>query len=560
MYSIALTLQYLGIIAALVGIIFVLPRRMSKRKQILILILMSVLINQIGYLFELQATAMDVALVSIKVAYVGKMIAELFILIFVFEYTNYRIPVWLQGTLGLLHAYIIYLVWTCEKNTLYYSSISYTQEGMYPHVVLGHGVVYDIFTVVTISYMAIIVVVCVVNFIKANTHAQRVRMVCLTTPPITFVIGLFIFRSGFAQGYDTTTISYLISAIVFVYTIVKYDLVDEVEIVKDMMLDEFSEAVIVLDENGKIFYVNHQFEEIYPNHLKNAEYYKQIAYYGETGEELAVDDKYYRVIAKEIRQEENLVGVMYVLHNITEEHKHIDLINNYNRNLQYDVEMKTKSIIEMQNQFVLGMADMVEGRDANTGGHIKRTSYVVKILIDTMQKDPKLSLDEVFCDCVVRAAPMHDLGKIAVDDAILRKPGKFEPKEYEQMKTHAAKGAEIVRHLLEPIDDRYLAQIAENVAHYHHERVDGTGYPEHLKGDDIPFEARIMAVADVYDALVSKRCYKDSMSFDEAYSIIIDGMGSQFDKRLEPYFVACREELETYYKGLMVSELDSTKG
>ena len=142
---------------------------------------------------------------------------------------------------------------------------------------------------------------------------------------------------------------------------------------------------------------------------------------------------------------------------------------------------------------------------------------------------------------------MHDLGKIAVDDAILRKPGRFTPEEFEAMKKHAPEGARIVHKILEVIDDEEFKQIAENVAHYHHERMDGSGYPDGLKGEQIPIEARIMAIADVYDALVSKRVYKDKMSYKEADRIIMEGMGRQFDKKLEPFYMAAREKLEAYY-------------
>ena len=131
---------------------------------------------------------------------------------------------------------------------------------------------------------------------------------------------------------------------------------------------------------------------------------------------------------------------------------------------------------------------------------------------------------------MIKAAPMHDLGKIAVDDAILRKPGRFTPEEFEKMKAHAAEGARIVHEILKGTDDEDFQRIAENVAHYHHERWDGSGYPDGLKGEEIPLEARIMAIADVYDALVSKRVYKESMSFEKADAIIMEGMGTQFDK------------------------------
>ena len=196
---------------------------------------------------------------------------------------------------------------------------------------------------------------------------------------------------------------------------------------------------------------------------------------------------------------------------------------------------------------VFGMATMVEGRDNSTGGHIKRTSKVVELIIDEMVKDTSNSFDNRFARCVIKAAPMHDLGKIAVDDAILRKPGKYTPEEYAAMKKHSEEGARIVKEVLGGSTDAYFENIAINVAHYHHERWDGSGYPCGLKGEEIPLEARIMAIADVYDALVSKRVYKDEFSFEQANQIILDGMGKQFDPNLEKYYSKAREKIEQFY-------------
>ena len=203
---------------------------------------------------------------------------------------------------------------------------------------------------------------------------------------------------------------------------------------------------------------------------------------------------------------------------------------------------------DMQNKLVLGMATMVEGRDNSTGGHIKRTSEVVKLIVEEMAKDSSIALDNRFASNVIKAAPMHDLGKITVDDVVLRKPGKFTPEEYEQMKKHSPEGAKIVKSILEGGSDEYFTQIAVNVAHYHHERWDGSGYPLGLKGEMIPLEARIMAIADVYDALVSKRVYKEEFSFEEANRIIIDGMGKQFDPWLDKYYRQAREKIERFYQ------------
>lgn len=212
------------------------------------------------------------------------------------------------------------------------------------------------------------------------------------------------------------------------------------------------------------------------------------------------------------------------------------------------IDSKTKKLVSVQNSVVTGMATMVESRDNSTGGHIKRTSSGVRVFVDVLKKSPEYAhLSEKFYSDVIKAAPMHDLGKIAVLDAILRKPGRFTAEEYDMMKAHAAEGARIVENVLSEVDDASFKQIAINVAHYHHEKWDGSGYPEKLAGEAIPLEARIMALADVFDALVSKRCYKESMSFDKAFGIIEESLGSHFDPNLGRVFLTCRPELETLY-------------
>lgn len=219
------------------------------------------------------------------------------------------------------------------------------------------------------------------------------------------------------------------------------------------------------------------------------------------------------------------------------------------------LDEKTQKIYAIQNSIIKGMAVMVESRDNSTGGHISRTSDCVKVFVDKLVKtETGASLTPEFCKAVVKAAPMHDLGKIAVDDAVLRKPGKFTDEEYEIMKTHSAEGARIVESVLAQADDEEFRNIAINVAHYHHEKWNGMGYPEKLSGENIPLEARIMALADVFDALVSKRCYKDSFTYDKAFQIIEESLGSHFDPELGSVFIECRPELEKLYQGYSAHE------
>lgn len=232
----------------------------------------------------------------------------------------------------------------------------------------------------------------------------------------------------------------------------------------------------------------------------------------------------------------------------TKQQKYMQLMENYNQNLQHNVAVKSEKIEQLQDDIIISMASIVENRDSNTGGHIRRTSDIVRLFVDFLMKNESIpELNRHAADCIIRSAPLHDFGKIAIPDAILNKPGKFTPEEYEEMKKHPVLGTAIVERILQNSEDVMLKNIAGNIAHYHHEKWDGSGYPEGLKGEGIPIEARIMALADVFDALVSKRVYKEQYSFETAFSIIRESSGSHFDPFLCQQFLSCRNRLIAVY-------------
>ena len=193
---------------------------------------------------------------------------------------------------------------------------------------------------------------------------------------------------------------------------------------------------------------------------------------------------------------------------------------------------------KIQQSVISSLATVVEERDENTGDHIQRTSDYVRMLAKAMIADGRsYRVSEEFMKNVLLAAPMHDLGKIRVPDAILNKPGRLTDEEYAVMKKHSAFGAEIIRKTLRGIEEEDYYTVAYNIARHHHERWDGKGYPDGLAGEDIPLEARMMALADVYDALVSKRVYKEAYSKEKACAILREGAGSQFDPELVQLFL-----------------------
>lgn len=197
------------------------------------------------------------------------------------------------------------------------------------------------------------------------------------------------------------------------------------------------------------------------------------------------------------------------------------------------------------DEMVDGFATMVESRDNNTGGHIKRTRAYVDLMLGRMRRDKRYRniLSRNYSENVSNAAPLHDIGKIATPDSILQKPGKLTAEEFDIMKRHAADGGDIILHTFHDIDNAEFRQIAYEVARFHHEKYNGRGYPDGLKGDDIPLHARIMAIADVFDAVSQKRCYRDAMPIDECFAIIENGMGTDFDPNLAKIFLDARKDV-----------------
>ena len=212
------------------------------------------------------------------------------------------------------------------------------------------------------------------------------------------------------------------------------------------------------------------------------------------------------------------------------------------------LEKAAERIQHMQDEIIINFAEMVEARDMSTGNHIKKTAFYVEAIAQELYKEGKFKdiLDEAYIAKLKRSAPLHDIGKIAVSDLILNKPGKLTDEEFAIMKSHTTEGWHILEKIEEnasdSMDDGYLKEATE-MAHYHHEKWDGTGYPTGIKGAGIPLSARIMAVADVFDALVAERVYKKPFTYEKAMQIITEGAGKHFDPTVVEAFTKISQRL-----------------
>ena len=239
--------------------------------------------------------------------------------------------------------------------------------------------------------------------------------------------------------------------------------------------------------------------------------------------------------------------IVYLCNQITSKLEDYSDILEFKVNKQSEeINEHNNRIMSIQNSTIDAMASLIESRDGDTGMHIARTSAYVKMLAQLAKNQGYYTniLTKDYIEFLVKAAPMHDIGKINVPDSILKKPGILTHDEYTIMQNHTKEGGRIIREALGSIEEIEFINIASDVATFHHEKWDGSGYPYGLKGEEIPISARIMSVADVFDALVSERCYKRAYSFDEAMLIINDNIGKHFDPILSRLFVENKDKVK----------------
>ena len=238
---------------------------------------------------------------------------------------------------------------------------------------------------------------------------------------------------------------------------------------------------------------------------------------------------------------------------------HADFLRDKSNFLESEVSKRTREVVAIQDVTILAMASLAETRDTDTGNHIRRTQFYVKALAQHLSGQPKYAalLTDAYIQMLFKSAPLHDIGKVGIPDRILLKPGRFEPDEFELMKTHTTLGRDAIEHAEQQLGMSVeFLSMAKEIALSHQEKWDGSGYPQGLAGEAIPLSARLMAVADVYDALISRRVYKEGMSHEKAVTIIQEGRGSHFDPDIADAFVTLQQEFRAIAARFADSDAD----
>ena len=237
-----------------------------------------------------------------------------------------------------------------------------------------------------------------------------------------------------------------------------------------------------------------------------------------------------------------------------------DFLRNKADFLEAEVVRRTAEVMAIQDVTIMAMASLAETRDSDTGNHIRRTQHYVKVLAQHLRKHPRFASvldDDRYIALLFKSAPLHDIGKVGIPDRILLKPGKLTFEEFEIMKTHTTLGRDAIQAAEEHLGMKVeFLNLAKEIAYGHQEKWDGSGYPQGAAGEAIPVGARLMAVADVYDALISRRVYKEGMPHEKAAAIIVQGRGQHFDPDIVDAFVAVQDQFQAIAQRFADSDAD----
>lgn len=537
----------------------------KKVDSIYLLLGILVILNSFGRYMISISTTIEMALCGNIFNYVGGCFCPAILILVIARLCNETLPKWLVAVLFSFTGIIMALVLTIGKLPVYYANVELGfAPGGYSYLIKTYGPAHKLYPVLML-FDAVVLGVYQIKAIRNNRNISFKSIFPISMTG-TVVIATYIIERLIHSTFSLVSIAYLLSAMVVIRLFERVYMYDMTNNIANYVERMKTYGYIVFDKKFNYVNSNDYAKQIFPEIAKTwridfpvpqsdsflyQELYLPVKNYKFKTKTFFVNDTYIEVVEKPLTYKNGkLIGYILELVDSTIQKKYLTTVENYNRNLKIEIERQTEHISSMKDKMVLGIASIVESRDNSTGNHIMRTSAVIKIFADALRpQKEKFGLSEDFLQKLIKAAPMHDLGKLSIDDVILRKTGKFTPEEYKIMQTHSTEGAKIVEKILRNVEDDNFVDIARNVAHFHHEKWNGEGYPMGLKEKEIPIEARIMALADVFDALVSKRCYKESFSFDQSFEIIDQNIGTHFDPDLARLFLTCRCRLEKLYNG-----------
>lgn len=534
-----------GIILLIASLVILFSKDSTKEQQWIFCTIIFLGIYILSCISNYKTEYIGEQITSLRFALFGASYMIFTCFMFTMSYYQYKLPYGLRIFLFMFHTIICVASFTFDRHKLFYTSYKFEDN----LIVTTPGPLYIAHVISLFIYLIIMIIGAVKYKLKYRDKVDTITWFSILSVSIiqcgfffahVVIKLLYIYYPVihnnksfmFLYRFDTIEAYYVFFAIAIFVTVVRYKTSDLLGIASQMIIENLGEIVLIFDKFGKNIYSNiyahNAFVIIDPTldeFQKNIEKFRKDEYY-------YINGIYYEAKLHNING-----GTAYTFtDNSSLISEKLSLIE--------DISRKNADLSRLQENLIRTFADMVEMRDGTTGSHTKRTAQLV---MRTAQKLQELNyrpdvLNNELMQYLEMAAVLHDVGKIGIPDAILNKPGKLTNDEFELIKLHPGRGSYIIEHAIHGVENTQYLMTAHDIALYHHEKWNGAGYPKGLKEEEIPIPARIMALADVYDALVEKRPYKEPFTHEKAAAIIKDSLGTHFDPFIGEIFLDIVEE------------------
>lgn len=508
----------------------------------------------LGSWLGMQSRTVEEMNICTKITVTGSCHVFLFQLMLMFSYCRVQPPRVLYPLLCGVNCIINIVAFTIGQNGLFFDSEELRICDGFAILVTTSGPFHQLFLAMEVFYSILMLITAVISVIHDSDRLVPVG-------GFTFAVLIptacsLLYANNYTQT-DFFPVGFLVSEIIIFLLIYGSKIYDVQDTARQYVFDSLEDGIIVLDRHQRLKGYNEIAKQIFPElgyskpdmPIDDASPDINKILYEKAAKDIEVGSRVYRPSIAKItddKDKKHINGYVIRATDVTEQQRNLELINNYQRNLERDVKEKTARILKMQEQTIFSFATLVESRDSLTGEHVRRTSEYVAVLGAEMKNRgmyPRV-ITATYLEQLRMAAPLHDIGKIKIPDSILKNPGKLSSEEFEIMKSHTVEGGKIIEDTLKEIEGDNFFVIAKEVAVYHHEKWNGTGYPYGTRGEEIPISARIMAVADFFDALTSSRSYKKAYSAQKTYQILMEESGRSFDPRVVDCFMRSRGEIE----------------
>jgi len=527
-----ITIQWIAIFIFFLLLVYAALQKPSEMQKHVIMLTIASILFISGYLIRIYAETMQAAMIGSTVTYMGQPFVMISAVMLIASFYGYRVPKWFFVFLCGLGGCVPLAVCTNPSHYLFYATAVFDTTAPYVPLITTHGPLYNVNLCFAFGCFVAYVVLILRGYRKVRSPIKRSLSLYSILMVVSGMLGYVVYFLKLTGGYDSTMLGMALGAVFLSVLFFRCRIFDIVDKAKDYALDISPDGLIVFDDSDSIIFKNAAAEKLMAT-LFPAEQIEALP----SGEsQLDLDKQHYAILVHTIASHGSYLGKSVEMHDIS------DSVNHQAR-LEEAVRRTTERLETVQRTIFGSMASIVEARSVETGDHIKRVSTYTEMIANSL-RDIGLYRDiltDEYISTLVLSAPLHDIGKVSIPDAVLLKPGKLTAEEFEVIKTHALKGAEIIETTMNGLESEDYIAMASDIAKYHHERWDGTGYSCGLKGTEIPLSARIVALADCYDAMTSVRCYKDAFPDEKAMEIIRSESGTHFDPDIVEAFAICKK-------------------